>query len=83
MALIAAERQRQSEQWGAAHDPGDAIWLAVLTEEVGEVAHELTYRWPEPPMAGFLAQELVHVAAVCVAWLEAIDRRPEDDPGDE
>jgi hypothetical protein len=52
--------------------------LAVLTEEVGEVARELN-DWPDASpgsTAGAeatarLRAELVQVAAVCLAWLES------------
>jgi hypothetical protein len=49
----------------------DKEWLPILVEEVGEVAHELTYD------ANFdclkLRVELVQVAAMAVAWIVAID----------
>ena len=67
--LIVAERKRQDEKWNRA--PGE--WLAfsadkhlVLAEEAGEVAKAiLEYD------AVNLREELIQVAAVCVAWLEA------------
>ena len=49
---------------------GNQNWLAILLEEVYEVASELS------PTA--LKEELVQVAAVAVAWLECIDRREEE-----
>lgn len=54
--------------------PSDAEKNAVLGEEVGEVAREVT----ESLIQGIrrthnLRKELVQVAAVCVAWIEAID----------
>ncbi|MCK5601615.1 hypothetical protein KAR91_07100 [Candidatus Pacearchaeota archaeon] len=66
--LILAERQHQDIKWGKPnHDP--FIWQTILTEEVGEVAHEV--------LAGVghtnnLKDELIQVAAVAVAWLEVI-----------
>lgn len=44
-------------------------WLPVLVEEVGEVAHEMTY----DAKGGSLRAELVDVLAVASAWLDAID----------
>ena len=44
-------------------------WLPILVEEVGEVAHCLTYDTPDTG----LRQELVQVAAMAIAWIEAID----------
>ena len=43
--------------------------LAVLVEEVGEVARALQGE-------SDLAEELTHVAAVCVRWLEHIKKTP-------
>jgi|SRR5579859_6031151 len=48
----------------------------VLGEEVGEIGHELNGgigvgKWPNRDR---LRKELVEVAAVCVAWIEALDR---------
>lgn len=50
------------------HD--DPIWLAVLTEEVGEVARAMcdhsgwSHMW----------KELIQVAAMATAWADAIER---------
>lgn len=46
-------------------------WLPILMEEVGEVAHELTYDAVNPKAN--LRKELVQVAAMAIAWIEAID----------
>lgn len=88
MSAIHAERMRQERLKAAGKfvfscaDAGisDLGRLAVLTEEVGEVAHELNEQIGKPArrQAHFdsqarLRDELIQVAAVCVAWLEAID----------
>lgn len=60
-------------------------WLPILMEEVGEVAHELTYdaRLDEVVVPDgedrelrklALRKELVQVAAMAAAWIDAIDR---------
>lgn len=67
-------------------DFDDPSWLSVLVEEVGEVAKELcdhrhavaADQWstPDEHRAGHkrrLREELVQVAAMAVAWLDAID----------
>lgn len=78
---IEAERSRQDEKWGEQnHDL--PVWLAVLTEEVGEVAKailEARAALPGNQMASTLyiedlRKELVQVAAVAVAAIEYIDR---------
>lgn len=51
----------------AADDP---MWVAVLLEEVGEVAHALTY--DSGQTKSDIADELVDVMAVCSAWLDAL-----------
>lgn len=75
---IAAERQRQSEIWGYAHDWGfgdcsstdvaPEVKVMVLAEEVGEVARCVL----DHELLGNLREELVQVAGVAVAWLEAL-----------
>lgn len=47
---------------------GTGTWLDILNEEVAEA-----YAEKDPAK---LRAELVQVAAVAVAWIEAIDRRP-------
>ncbi len=72
---ILEERERQDNKWGVQnHDP--KWWLAILTEEVGEVARAilegsgLDYR-----------KELVQCAAVCINAIECVDRNGADVPG--
>lgn len=59
LAAIRAERQRQDEIWGAEHEPGNSVMLAVLVEECGEVARALIDRWPAGPDEERLWEELV------------------------
>lgn len=70
VARVLAERQRQDAAWGPADRRGYApeTWLAVLTEEVGEVARAILERKPSDAAA-----ELIQVAAVAIAALEAIE----------
>lgn len=51
-------------------EASDLRWLSILVEEVGEVAHSLTYDSNEGPQE--LANELVDVMTVCSAWLDAL-----------
>ncbi|MFI6979949.1 hypothetical protein ACIBSV_15340 [Embleya sp. NPDC050154] len=63
-----ADRHRDACQHLAAH--GGPDWRSILLEEVYEaLAEDETAR---------LRAELVQVAAVAAAWIEAIDRRPTD-----
>ena len=66
---LSAERIRQDMKWGEQNHDDDR-WLAILTEELGEIARALNEHDDENRN-----EELVQVAAVCVAWLEAIGRR--------
>lgn len=70
-AAITEERRRQDTKWH--RSPGEwpdgpGVRYCVLAEEVGEVAKALLEDKPHE-----LKTELVQVAAVCVAWLEAIE----------
>jgi len=46
-------------------------WFAILTEELGEVARAVVDR-RFGRRSGNLREELVHVAAVAVSWVEKI-----------
>jgi hypothetical protein len=71
------ERFRQQALWGrehlwgkgdcSSHDVPDTVKAIVLGEECGEVARAVLERDDDA-----LIRELVQVAAVCVAWLEAL-----------
>lgn len=62
------------EQLPAAHH----IWLAVLTEELGEVANAIIEHGAYAPE---VRAELVQVAAVASAWVDAFDRDTHPIPG--
>lgn len=76
LEAVLAERARQDAKWGEQNHL-DLTWLAILTEEVGEAAQEiLTNQFGKVGNGhGDLREEAVHVAAVALAWIEAIDRR--------
>jgi hypothetical protein len=72
LQAVTAEAVRAIAKHGLTHSPinpdtppGEA--LAMLTEEVGEVAHALTYDADPAALEG----ELVQVAAVALMWLQA------------
>ena len=82
---IAREREQQEERWGEQNHHGTK-WLAILVEEVSEVA--VCVNEIEPAIftekAGLknyneLREELIQVAAVCIAWLEYLRRRKAGD----
>lgn len=83
---VRAERARQDSKWGQ-QDHAPAVWIAVLSEEVGEAAREAldltfgaaadgaaTHQPPSPGALDRLRAELVQCAAVAQAAVEAIDR---------
>ncbi|GGM34817.1 hypothetical protein GCM10012275_02570 [Longimycelium tulufanense] len=75
LADIAAERQRQHAEHGD-HAPDsphmtDRDRFAVLVEQVGEVAQQLTPNGGGNPWR--LRDELIQVAAVTLAWLDRLD----------
>ena len=71
--LIRTERKRQDDKWGIQRQH-DMIWLAILVEEVGEVAQAILKKESKER----IKTELVEVAAVAVAWLENIIEDPEN-----
>ncbi len=78
---IANERIRQDAKWGWPRPELDhRDWLAILAEEFGEAAEAVVEMGayerandPITPMQAGLVKEIVHAAAVCVAWLESIE----------
>lgn len=73
------ERERAHAKHGAAGNsredaPWDnAEWLPILMEELGEVAHEMTYDVQSQGRMDRMRVELVQVAAMACAWIDAID----------
>lgn len=69
---IREEMAHQDQKWPPGRALDQRTWLAVLTEEVGEVAratleHDLeSYR-----------EELIQVAAVCIQAIMSLDRSRE------
>jgi NTP pyrophosphatase (non-canonical NTP hydrolase) len=77
---IYEERLRQDKKWGDQSGNKDSVWSTVLTEEVGEAAQEvLRYEYGTDINKSIalsnLRAELIQVAAVAVAWVEALDKR--------
>lgn len=71
---LGAELRRQDELWpGQNRSP--IQWLAILTEEVGEVAQEVANAIDHPPIRANYRVELIQVAAVAVQAIRAYDRR--------
>lgn len=59
---------------GPARTNGDR--LAILVEEVGEVAHELTYDQGGADSCRVeLVKELIQVAAMAASWVEYLEGR--------
>jgi NTP pyrophosphatase (non-canonical NTP hydrolase) len=62
------ELQRQGLKWGVQNHTQEE-WLTILGEEVGEVARAILEKQPEN-----YREELIQVAAVCMAAVENFDR---------
>jgi NTP pyrophosphatase (non-canonical NTP hydrolase) len=70
---VLAERARQDQKWGEQnHNP--FIFLAVLTEEVGELSQAALHARFGGPAGNSMRIEAVHVAAVALAIVECLDR---------
>lgn len=79
LGSVIFERHQQDEKWGRQdHDP--SVWLAILTEEVGELAEAiLNDKFPGGAHGGGnravrMRCEARQVAAVAVAFMEYLDR---------
>lgn len=79
---VHVERERAHVKHGAAGNSredarwDDPEWLAIVMEELGEAAHWMTYDASELDGSdkAELRNELVQVAAMACAWIDAIDR---------
>jgi NTP pyrophosphatase (non-canonical NTP hydrolase) len=75
---ISVERERQYRKWGVQeHD--DLIWLAILTEEVGEVSQAILQSRFGGDHAGTEYTELVEAVSVGIQWLEHMRRKKAED----
>lgn len=76
--LVRNERYRQHEKWGE-QEHQDALWLAILMEEVGEAAKAALDSRPGSQTGSdtreHYEEELIQVAAVAVAAVEDSRRR--------
>ena len=77
-----ARQQRLRAEGKFTHSPSDADMpdaerLAILVEEVGEAAEAVIERlgYIGKPKGTDLRKELIQVAAVAVAWIEALDKK--------
>jgi NTP pyrophosphatase (non-canonical NTP hydrolase) len=77
VAWVLEERRRQYAARGD-QDHNPLKWLAILAEEFGEVAKALEHghegKYTHEVYRNELEYELIQVAAVAVAWVEAIRR---------
>jgi len=81
LAAIRAEGWSQDRKWGEQnHDP--SVWLAILTEEVGELAQAMLadrFAAGEPGMHDShhvsMEIEAIQVAAVAAHFIEFLARR--------
>jgi len=74
---IIAERVKQDKKWGERYH-GPFPWLAILMEEVGELAKAmLIAQSVDGETNGGLdevREEAIHVAAVAITFVECLDR---------
>jgi len=80
-SAVMDERIRQNNKWGhQRHTLG--AWLAILTEEVGEVATavqgQMGHTSVKETDPNNLYEELIHVAAVASAFAEQVKEANED-----
>lgn len=77
LSAVARERRRQDELYGSQrHLPPDR-WLAVIAREFCEAGNEANEHFKGRATSNEkLRTELVQIAAVAVAWVEALDAAP-------
>ena len=70
-----AEQIEQLRKWGYRQNQDDGIWLAVLVEEVGEVANAICDGGGTLEGVLNMRAELIQVAAVAMSWVDVIDHK--------
>lgn len=72
LRAVYRERRRQDAKWGTIEQRRDKLdnwgWLAILMEEIGEIAKALLEHKPAE-----MHTEIIQALAVCMAWLEWLD----------
>lgn len=69
---VLEERSQQDAKWGV-NDYHAAVWLTILAEEFGEVAKAVERIIFADSGSSQAREELIHVAAVALAWTERLD----------
>lgn len=83
LALVTAERKRQFALYGDQSGRSCFEFLAILGEECGELCEAVTEtfmsgRHPERGGMENIVKQAVHVAAVAVQMIEALNRRADN-----
>lgn len=83
LELVLTERASQDAKWGDQSYHLDTTWLAILMEEVGELSQVILHAKFDGKHGTWdnAIEEASQVAAVAMAWLEAMLMR--HDRGDE
>jgi NTP pyrophosphatase (non-canonical NTP hydrolase) len=71
------ERERQLKKWGEQNHPS-YTWLAILSEEVGEMAQAMLHTEFGGYAKGKVKEEAIHVAAVALQLVECLIRVEEE-----
>lgn len=72
---VAEERLRQDEKWGSQRTLTPEVWLRILAEEFGEAAKAINEGNYDPMDKDCYRREMIQVAAVAIAAVEAHDHR--------
>ena len=80
MFSVLRERDRQNKKWGDQSGNHPFEWISILGEEFGELCEAVNETYlqngDKPERGGLekIRKEAVQVAAVAVAFIEAIDK---------
>ncbi len=75
LAAILTERKAQDAKWVYVPRYDGPKWLSILMEEVGEMCQDINE-------GNDYKEELIQVAAVAMSWLEAIECKATQCPGE-
>lgn len=73
LTQVLDERMRQDQKWGQQNHSPEG-WMIILVEEIGEASKSICDFYFKKKPYEDIRKELVQSAAVCVAFIESLDR---------
>lgn len=68
-------RYKQDKKYGYNESKSNLEWHALVSEEFGEVGHEVCdFHFNDDGCIDNLKEEIIQTISICLAWLESIEK---------